>query len=247
MRKSRYLHRFFLSSARALTLACAGGLSACGGGGGSSVVATQFPLQLAMSRFYLAGSEQSTAISGTANLSGTQYPVTGTATVVRSPAKLTVYGGKAAYVVTTTTTGRALVNGQSLPIATSTQDYFSLTFAPLGSTSSGANCVAQSAGAYPVTVTVGQAGTVASYTCTSGASDPGGAASISFSTTPGASAATALFTVTENLVDPLGVPIGSLQVQYAMDTAGNMSMVYQLQLLILGGIPMTLTFAAQSA
>ena len=37
------------------------------------------------------------------------------------------------------------------------------------------------------------------------------------------------------------------QVRYAMDTNGNVAVVYQLQVLVLGGMPVTLGFSVQSS
>ncbi len=230
-----------------VVLASALGLSACGGGAGSGSNAAQYPLQFALSNLYLRGATQTASVSGTADVSGTSQPVTGSATIVQSPARLTTFAGKPAYLVTTTTTGTAWVAGQTVPISSTTQDYFSLTFAPLASSSDGSACTVQGSGAYPATVSAGQSGTVAAFTCASAANDPAGSASLTFTTAPGGSGASVLFTLNEQLTDPLGVPIGRLQVQYALDSAGNIALVYRLQLLVLGGIPMTLTFSTQSS
>ena len=236
------------SRARALIALAVVGLSGCGGGSTASTPLAQVPAQLALSQILQRGYTEPAAVSGSAQVNGTTQPVTGTATLTQSPAKLTTFNGQPAFVVTSTTTGSALIGGQPLPIASTTQSYYTLGFAPLGTTTAdGATCAAPNAGAYPATVSAGQSGAVASYTCTGTNGAPAGSASISFSTAPGSNAASVLFTLNQQLLDPLGVPVGNLQVRYAMDTNGNVAVVYQLQVLVLGGIPLTLGFTVQSS
>jgi hypothetical protein len=220
-------------------------------GGGSTaqpVAGTTFPLQTGIAKLYNAGFQQNMVLSGTAtNASGTKYSVTGTATFTQSPAGQSTFNGQTALVSTVTINGTVTVNGQTLPVASTVQGYLSATYSPLGVTSASATCVAQSPATYPANVTIGQTGSVVTYSCVSTSTPPTplGTTAISFVTTPGNSATTATFTEIGTITNLAGQTVGSTQVKYLIDTAGNMSLMSETELLTVNGEQMNLTFTVQ--
>jgi hypothetical protein len=247
-------NQLFSRSPLVAALALAALLTACGGGGGGGspaqpVAGTTFPLQTGIAKLYNAGLQKTMTVSGTAkNSAGTSYPVSGTATFTQSPAGSTTFNGQAAYVSTVTITGNITVNGQTLPVASTDQAYLSTTYSPLGETSASATCVAQTPSSYPATVTIGQTGSVVTYACSSTSQPPTplGTEVISFVMTPGNSATTATFTSIDTLTNTAGQPVGTTQVNYLIDTSGNLSLISVTELLTLqNGEQANLTFTAQ--
>lgn len=173
--------------------------------------------------------------------------MTGTATFTQSPAGSTTFNGQSALVSTGTINGSVTVNGQTLPVAATVQGYLSALYAPLGVTSPSFTWVAQAPGTYPATVTVGQTGTVVTYNSSSTSTPPTplGTVSVSFVTSAGNSATTATISEISALTNTAGQAVGSTQVNYLIDTAGNMSLLSETELLTVNGVQLNLTFTAQ--
>jgi len=240
--QNRFLPRVSIVAAFATTTL----LAACGGGGGGStaqaVAGTTFPVQAAIAKLYATGFQKTLTVSGTVTDStGTQYPVSGTETITQSPAGATTFNGQTAYASTSTVTGSIIVNGQTLPLASTAQVYLSTSYSPLGETSATRTCIAQTPSSSPTTVTIGQTGSVVTYACSSTSSPPSpiGTESISFVVTPGNSATTATFSSLFKTINLAGQITDTEQDNYLIDTAGNMSLISATDLG--GNVNLTLT------
>lgn len=61
--------------------------------------------------------------------------------------------------------GTLLVNGATVPISSTAQEYTTTSYAPFGIVSSGGYCVTQGSPATPSTVKVGDSATIGTLTC----------------------------------------------------------------------------------
>lgn len=152
-----------------LTTSILSALVACGGGGGSdsgaSTQATAYPVQAAIGNVYSKGIQTTLPITGTIS-NGTQTSaLTGSITFSISAAVATTFNGTPALQAVSTAAGTLIANGQSSPLNSTTTEYLSTAYAPLGSSSSTNYCIAATLGVVPPTVTVGQTGTIVRFTC----------------------------------------------------------------------------------
>ena len=211
-----------------LIMALSAILSACGGGGGGGETTLSFPLQTAVANLYSTGYLKTAVVSGTALVSGVQYPVSGAVTLILTPAaNPTIFEGQNALVATTSVVGSITVIGQTLSISSSSQGYLSPAYEPLGYAGNGQYCVAPAPGWYPTTVIVGQTGPVVSYNCytDSTMTMPTGSESLSFAVGPGPTLSTATVSLIDTFVDLSNVQVSRAQDNYVIDTGGNYTFV----------------------
>ena len=210
-----------------LIIALSASLSACGGGGGGET-SLSFPLQTAVANLYSTGYQKTAVVSGTALVSGVQYPVSGTVTLALTPAATpTIFEGQTALIATTSVVGSITVIGQTISISSTAQGYLSPAYEPLGYAGNGQYCVAPVPGSYPSTVTVGQTGPIVSYNCYTDSSKttPTGSESLSFAVGPGPTSSTATVSVIDTFFDLSNVQVSRAQDNYVIDTAGNYTFV----------------------
>jgi hypothetical protein len=142
-------------------------LTACGGGGGgpSAPAVTVFPVQQALTYAYTHGLQATLNVTGTATASGETLPITGSLTFTQGSATPTTFNNTSAYQSTTTINGNLTIRETSQPLTSSSTDYLTSAYAPLGSYSPGDYCVATPPGSYPVTASAGQSGNVVTFNC----------------------------------------------------------------------------------
>lgn len=235
---------------------CALALGGCGGGGGGSSTpttvmppaGTTFPLGTAVAQLFTTGYQKTAVVSGTASSGGASYPVGGSVTLTDGAVgAATTFAGQTALTSTTTVTGSVTVNGQTLNLATSEQDYVTTSYAPLGYTSSTAYCVAPSPGVYPAQVSVGQTGTIGTYKCytDSTMAVPTGTETLSYVVKAANSTTTAEVSIIDSFVNTANQQTSSGSSNYLIDTAGAVSLLSVAVLEQVSGITLNLTFTAQ--
>jgi hypothetical protein len=151
----------------------AGALNACGGG--SSTLATttpaaaSFDLQTGVTGLVASGQTATVALSGTAIVSGSSVPFTGTGTLTLAPGVSATFNGEGTQSQTEMISGTVTEAGQTGTIPTSVvSDYYANgTGAFVGETGSNEYDVTQAAFTYPTSVMAGSSGvlgTTSNYT-----------------------------------------------------------------------------------
>ena len=137
-------------------------ITACGGGssGGSTPVApvastSTFPLQTVLANS-LQASSNTYSISGTVN----GVAVTGSGTATRGALSSGTFEGSSAQQRTTTATGSIVANGQTIPLNTSSIDWYNSNYSPLGGSGGVDYIVVVGSAVIPATVRVNDTATV---------------------------------------------------------------------------------------
>jgi hypothetical protein len=206
-----------------LMTGCGGG----GGGGGMVAPTTSIPVQLAIKNLYTVGYQKSGTVTGTAtDASNNSYPVSGTFTTNASPNGSTQFNGQTANELTVTLSETLQFNGQTSTASQNAQSFLSAdNTRPLGSISSGQYCVVTTTTAYPVTLTLGQTGNLATSNCYTDATMKTaiGTNQTSYLVIPGISANTLILGIINSTKDNSGNFIGQSTANYTVDTSGNMA------------------------
>lgn len=210
-----------------------------GCGGGSSNLATAiapaatFDLQTGISGLVANGQSSSVTLVGTAVVSGSSVPFTGTATLTLAPAVSATFNGEGALSQTQTISGTVTAAGQSAPYTASVVDFYATgNDAFLGETSSGEYDVAQTAFAYPASVVAGSSGvlgTTSDYT-DSTMSTPTGTTQVSYAVTAVSSSAsdatpTVMVAITSQVKDTQNDPLETDVANYSLTDGGVLSLV----------------------
>ena len=135
-------------------------LAACGGGGGGGstgpVASTStFPLLTVLANT-LQASSNTYSISGTVN----GVAVTGSGTATRGALSSGTFEGSSAQQRTTTATGSIVANGQTIPLNSSSIDWYNSNYSPLGSSGGEDYVVVVGSAVIPATVRVNDTATV---------------------------------------------------------------------------------------
>ena len=140
--------------ALALMTACGGG----GGGGAAALVASTdtFPLMTVYTNTLTSSSSNNYTISGT--VSG--VAVTGSGTVTFGNLSAGTFEGAAAQQRTTTATGSIVVNGTTVPLNSSSTDWFDSNYVPKGESGGTDYVVVTGTPTIPTTVRVNDTGTL---------------------------------------------------------------------------------------
>jgi hypothetical protein len=150
-----------------MALSVVAALTACGGGGGGpeAPAVTVFPVQQALTYAYTHGLQATLNVTGTATGSGLTLPITGSLTFTQGIATPTTFNNTPAFQASTTINGTLTISGTSQGLNSSSTDYLTSAYAPLGSSSPGDYCVATPPGSYPATASAGQSGNVVTFNC----------------------------------------------------------------------------------
>ena len=137
----------------ALLMACGGG----GGGGSTGPVASTatFPLLTVLANT-LQASSNTYSISGTIN----GVAITGSGTATRGALSSGTFEGSSAQQRTTTATGSVVANGQTIPLNSSSIDWYNSNYSPLGSSGGEDYVVVVGTAVIPATVRVSDTATV---------------------------------------------------------------------------------------
>lgn len=146
-------------------------LCGCGGGGGGDDAPGQdstdtFALWSAYANFVQRSATDTASIGGNHGA----VPVTGSASVTTGKLTSTSFEGNTAYGQTTVVAGTLTANGQTLPLASTSDDLYDASYRRLGAASSGAYDVVTAFTPFPATAKVGDTGrlyTANRYTDTS--------------------------------------------------------------------------------
>lgn len=208
-----------------LIAGCGGGGG--GGGGGMVAPATSIPVRLAIKNLYTVGYQKSGTVTGTAtNASNNSYPVSGSFTTTASPNGSTQFNGQTANGLTVTLSESLVFNGQTSTASENGQSFISADYTrPLGSISTGQYCVVTTTTAYPVTVSLGQSGNLATSSCYTDATMKTaiGTNQTSYLVIPGVSAGALILAIINSTKDTSGNFIGQSTANYTVDTSGNMA------------------------
>jgi len=136
-------------------------LSACGGGGGGGTAAPvasteSFPLMTVYRNTITSSSSNNYTISGT--ISGVS--VTGSGTVTFGNLSAGTFEGLPALQRTTTATGSAVVNGGTIPLNTSSIDWFDSNYVPKGESGGEDYVVIAGTPTIPTTARINDTGTL---------------------------------------------------------------------------------------
>jgi hypothetical protein len=151
----------------------AGALNGCGGGGGSSLATAptapaSFDLQAGISGLVTSGQTAAVTLSGSANVSGSAVPFTGSGTLTLAPGVSASFNGEGALSQTQTISGTVTAAGSSAAYSASVTAYYATgDDAFLGESSSSEYDVAKAPFTYPAAVVAGSSGilgTTSDYT-----------------------------------------------------------------------------------
>ncbi len=230
-------------------------LTGCGGGGGSDAMApanTTFPLQKSINNLNTAGFQKTVSASGTVSLIGISTPFTASLQVTESPSVSTSFAGHQALQnnISILFLGQLNIKNQApITLASNYIDnattYIASDYTVLGSTSSNSYCIAKTSGQYPATVSIGQTGSVVTFTCQSSSTDatPTGTETISYVVSAGTSSTTATVAIQDVVFNAANQQTTSIETDYLIDTAGNItSLSVKVSVSeVVGGIPLNFT------
>jgi hypothetical protein len=198
------------------------------GGNSTSSPGTTFPLLQATQTLQTTGFSQLTgSVSGTSTTNGTQQSLTGSYFVAEGAALAgATFGGQAAQsqsISITADVSNKVNTAATLGIANTT--YFTTSGTLLGETSPGNYCIASKFEQYPATVTVGQAGPVATLSCytDSTMATANGTIVTSYTISAGPSSATATFTATHTVLDNSGQQVTQVLTNFQLYISGNLT------------------------
>lgn len=173
----------------------------------------------------------------------------GTVTLTVSPSAgaAVTFAGQTALAETTSVSGSATLNGQTINLASGEQGYLSTSYAPLGYTTASAYCTAATPSTYPAQVSVGQTGTVVTCDCytSSSMSVPTGTETIGYVIKAANSTSTATVSVIDAFVNTANQQTFSATDNYLIDTAGALSFVSEAATETVSGALLNIAFTAQ--
>lgn len=215
-----------------LTLA----LAACGGGGGGDggssapagpVASTHsFPFSMANANIINNGYTYNFSVSGTVDLAGATYGITGSGSATRSQAVAATFEGEPALQNTQTVTMTLTVNGVMAPPETAPQQIYSTSgYLPLGTTD-GTYCLIRGPAAVPATVMVGDTAAIGTLDCYVDAAKTTllGTSATSFVVEPD-TADTVIVNLVQREYDPANVLQFTDESRWRIDTSGNVTFV----------------------
>ena len=209
---------------RALSLLSLLVFSACGGGGGSSgpVTSTEtFQLRTAWVNYVTDSRSLPFTMTGT--VSGAS--LTGSGTVTQGTLTSTTFESAAALQKTTTATGSLTVNGNTVPLSTSTTNYVDSNYSPLGSNGTDYAVVSNSV-TIPTTARVNDTGTWYSTVrySSSAKTTRRGTATVSFVLEPD-TASTALLKIIDIERNTTNTVTSTSTVTFRMTPAGGLTRI----------------------
>jgi hypothetical protein len=222
-------------SAAALLLALA--LNGCGGGGGGLTNTTPppetFDLQTGISGLVANGQSSNVTLAGTAEVSGSSVPFTGTATLTLAPGASATFNGEGALSQTETISGTVTAAGSTVPYTSSVVDFYATgDDAFLGETGTSEYDVAQTAFTYPASVVAGDSGvlgTTNDYT-DSTMGTPTGSTQVSYAVTAVSSTAsdatpTVMVAITSQVNDTQNNALETDVTNYSLTDGGVLTLV----------------------
>jgi hypothetical protein len=211
----------------------ASALNGCGGGSSglaTTAAATTFNLQTGIAGLVMSGQTATVSLSGTAIVSGSSVPFTGTGTLTLAPAVSTTFNGAGALSQVETISGTVTVAGQTSAYpTTSVADYYATgTDGFVGETGANEYDVAQTAFTYPATVMAGSSailGTTSNYTdSTMGVAQ--GTTQVSYAVTAAAgSSILVMVAVTDQVYDTQNTLLETDVTNYSLTDGGVLSFV----------------------
>jgi hypothetical protein len=226
--------------AAAMLLALA--LNGCGGGGLSTTTAPPetFDLQTGISGLVANGQSSSVTLAGTAEVSGSSEPFTGTGTLTLAPGASATFSGEGALSQTETLSGTVTAAGQTgafpsivvVEYYATGNDAFLGQTGTLGASGASAYAVAQTAFTYPASVVAGDSGvlgTTNNYTdSTLGTAT--GTTQVSYavtavSSTTSDSTPTVMVAITSQVNDTQNDPLETDVTNYSLTDGGVLTLV----------------------
>jgi hypothetical protein len=211
-------------------------LNGCGGGGGltdATPPPETFDLQTGISGLVANGQSSSVTLAGTAEVSGSSVPFTGTATLTLAPGASATFNGEGARSQTETISGTVTAAGSTAPYTSSVVDFYATgNDAFLGETGSNDYDVAQTAFTYPASVVAGSSGvlgTTNDYT-DSTMSTPTGTTQVSYAVTAVSSSAadatpTVMVAITSQINDTQNNALETDVTNYSLTDGGVLTLV----------------------
>jgi len=211
----------------------ASALTACGGGSSTlattTPTATSFDLQTGVTGLVMNGQTATVALSGTAIVSGSSVPFTGSGTLTLAPGVTTTFNGAGALSQTETISGTVTAAGQSTAYSSSVTDFYATgNDAFVGETGTSEYDVAQAAFTYPTAVMAGSSGvlgTTSNYTDnTMGVAL--GTTQVSYAVTAvSGSSSSVMVAVTDQVYDTQSTLVETDVTNYSLTDAGVLSLV----------------------
>jgi hypothetical protein len=210
----------------------ASALSGCGGGSSTlatTPTATSFDLQTGVTGLVMNGQTATVALSGTAIISGSSVPFTGTGTLTLAPAVTATFNGAGALAQTETISGTVTAAGQSEPYSSSVTDFYATgNDAFVGETGTNEYDVAQAPFTYPTAVMAGSSGvlgTTSNYTDSTMAVAQG-TTQVSYAVTAVSGSSTSVMVaITDQVNDTQGTSVETDVTNYSLTDAGVLSLV----------------------
>jgi len=204
-------------------------VTACGGGGGGDSTPTppaSVALAQALRTVETTGIQKTFNITGSAISGGQSFDVTGSLQLSASGYNTpTTFEGQPALSETSTVNGTLNVNGQALPLASTSQNFVTSNYVPLGFAAAGFYCVVTSSTPLPATASVGTVGTYFTAACYTDSTKavPVGTETDTYAVSAGTTSSNLTATTISTLVDLNNVQIASEQHAYLIDTAGGVT------------------------
>ncbi len=222
------------ASVAALVTACGGG-----GGGGTPII---YPVSQAVQYAYSHGFQQTLGVTGTAVNGSTTYPVTGSLTFNIGAATPFTFNGTVGYQSLFSISGSLSVSGQTVPLTSSSIDYFDSAYNKIGSTSNGNYCVETTSMVYPKTATVGMTGNLGTSTCYTNSSKTSVVTvdNATYTTAQGSNG-NLNFKISENIYNGSNQLIGSGSTTYGVTPAGVPSLVQFVLTQTTNGVTIAIT------
>jgi hypothetical protein len=209
----------------------ASALNGCGGGSSTvaTTPATSFDLQTGIAGLVMNGQTASVTLSGTAIVSGSSVPFTGSGTLTLAPGVGATFNGAGALSQLETISGTVTAAGQSAPYASSVTDFYATgNDAFVGETGTNEYDVAQTAFTYPTAVMAGSGGilgTTSNYTdSTMGVAQ--GTTQVSYAVTAvAASSSSVMAAVTDQVYDTQSTLVETDVTNYSLADGGVLLLV----------------------
>jgi hypothetical protein len=210
----------------------ASALNGCGGGGSTLSTTSPpaaFDLQTGISGLVANGQTVAVTLSGSANVSGSAVPFTGSGTLTLTPGVSASFNGEGALSQTQTISGTVTAAGQSAPYSVSVTDYYATgDDAFLGESGSSEYDVAQAPFAYPTAVMAGSSGilgTTSDY-ADSTMSVSQGTTQVSYAVTAvSGSSSSVMVAITDRVLDTQNNPVETDVTNYSLTAAGVLTFV----------------------
>jgi hypothetical protein len=211
----------------------ASALTACGGGSSTlataTPAATSFDLQTGVTGLVMNGQTATVTLSGTAIVSGSSEPFTGTGTLTLTPGVTATFNGAGALSQTETISGTVTAAGQTAAYSSSVTDFYATgNDAFVGESGTSEYNVAQAAFIYPTAVMAGSSGvlgTTSNYTdSTMGVAQ--GTTQVSYAVTAvSGSSSSVMVAISDQVNDTQGTLVETDVTNYSLTDAGVLSLV----------------------